>query len=747
MKPTRLIAFVIIFQFIFVEIIQAKDYIFVIDNSGSMRLRSHDANRRIPDSIIQFVELIDKEYPFGERISIIMFEKEARVLLPLTPTNMLIIDDKRTIKAALKELDYRGSWTLFGPAFDAFVKEMDLNASETHMILISDGRPDIATNKKINIKYIEDDIFDTVQLIKTKIKSNKKIFLHLFPFSKNYRTDYLKRFAYAANQLNSVKPYILRGEELFQRLKATFVFICADFPPGDVNFVMEFFVDDKDDVFSDVFDIIKKDLPVAYADIKFRRVTVKRLIDYDLYFETAQHPNVAFELMRKNKVNGMCMIYASDEQSFKYKILGCNHSEALMGFCKTRKQLGVDKELAFQFIKKYQSHEKQIIESVIPYDETSMTFMVKQNGDKLSVVENLRCRIVLMDPKKPDTVFSKYDLNDLSYTTDSNGIVTCHGIPRGVPLKFSIFPMAVFIDVLLAQKIITSGWKENTSKYTVEINDSEKNYPNVEVFAYAKPNEFSPSIARVVQGNVSATVEYRTSIDKQWQHLVKIKDTITRLDKKQLLLGYTYEIKATFHEFLETEDIQYEKDFLQTKKIHYGKEFYFKEIKIIYTAGRPLIQIPFYLNIPKVVRKNLSENLYSGKEIKLFNILIKFFKCSQQIDDRYCSFKLSTDLDIFIMLCEATSKMDFSPTQKIQLWGNLLATKFNCKNNNQIDRKTLTLTSAIIVLRLLEQHSEIINTKFKVDAEQTIMDIKNRNISKFLHTKIVAERIIDKFIK
>jgi len=808
------------------QIVQAKDYIFMIDNSGSMRHRSHDANRRIPDSIRQFVKLVDKHYPREERVSIIMFEDEATVLLPLTQTEYLIENDEKLLNNAFGRLDYRGQFTIFKHAFETFLKAMDYRSSETYLILITDGFPSQDDNNRSRDEYLtSQDTYKTEALIQKKIRNNKRINLMLIPFSNRISKKYLKRFAKAADQADSLQPKVTQGEELFQRLKSRFVFICADFPGGDVHFSMKILIDDEEGVFTNVFDIVKSKLPSFYSNVKLRKVHMKRKIDYDLEWESTQDPKVQSELMRKHKVNGLCMIYASDEQSFKFKLIGCQQPDPIMGYCRTRTQMGVDMELAKQFIYKYQEKEKQIIESVVPYDEASITVQVKQKGDKLPAIKGLRCHVDIMDPDNPNTIYSKIP-DQFESKTNLYGMATIQGIPRGVPFRLNLKPKAFTSLDPIAIKYIEGGWKDKVYSFDVEIDDNEKNYPKVEIMTYAKPNEFSPSIIKTNWGNTFATLKYRTMGESSWHDLVEIKDNRQTLNKNLLLRGYTYEITAKFRGFLKSEDSEtlpekentetyqlseireldddedrYENNL--TKKIspkdnlikkaypkddspdlniyednydkyksfeaneenqssdtftentsipsnetQYSERYYFDETIKLFTGGLPVIKIPFYLNIPLVVRQNLSNGLYIGKEKELYSVLKDFFKDSIDAQGETCAFKMSTDLSIFKMLCEVTSKLDFSPDKKVQLWGLLLKTKYNCKKDKfsaRFNRKTAILATSFILLKLIDQYPDKNSFKFRSDAEGSIKDIKHLSEGKYRIYEISAKEQVEKY--
>jgi len=792
MKFIRLFLFgIMICLHLIVEDVKAKDYIFMIDNSGSMRSTTHDANRQIPDSISQFVELVNTEYPEeNERVAIIKFQEKATILLPLTKTDILV-KNNTLLQNAFRELNYRGHWTIFKPAFEAFVRTMDPRASETNLILISDGKPDIVNDTKKNYMFIEDDSYESATIIRKSIKPYKNVVFYLFPFSNNYETRFLKRFAYAMSQPDAVKKNLKTGQELFQRLQSRFVFICNSFPPGNVNFNMKILIDDADDIFRNVFNLVKFELPRIYEDINLRNVNMKRSIDYNLTsWESVRTPKEQFELMRKHKVNGLCMIYASDEQSFKYKIIGCK-MPPVMGYCKTRRQVGVDRELASQFIVRYHRQEKEMIKSVVKHDEASLTFKVSQQGKKLSAIDNLRSRVVIMDPRNPGKVYTNYNIST-ERTTNTIGVVTYHKIPRGVPLTFELLPKEVDFDEILAKKFINAGWKKDLTKYNVVIADSPQNYPDdIIILAYAKPNEFSRSIARIGVGNVLARVEYRANEDGDWQHLIDIKDNQPELDKGKLLLGYTYEIKAQLKGFFQTQESQplsnipmveekplskkreerfFRKDdspdilIEQNNNTHrrqqqtrnefiaqYDEDSYFKETSILYTTGSTtIIKIPFFLNIPQVVRKNIQENRYMGKEKELFELIKRFLKEPQTKGNQVCAFKLSTDLDVFLMLAEImrSNKINFSSKEQVQLWGDLLRTTFNCKeNNDDIHKNTLTLATAKIVLKLIEQNSdELKKSSYKISAEETIHNIKSRYKTNFYKWEVTADRHISKYI-
>lgn len=773
-----------------IEDVYAKDYIFMIDNSGSMRSSKYDANRQIPDSISQFIELLDKEYPEkNERIAIIKFQEEATILLPLTNVGILV-KNKKLLQNAFRALNYRGHWTIFKPAFETFVRTMDPRASETNLILISDGKPDIVKDTNKNYMYVEDDSYESATIIRNSIKPNKNVHFHLFPFSTNSKTDYLKRFAYAMGQPDAVKKTLSTGQELFQRLKSRFVFICNSFPPGNVNFNMKILVDDADDIFRNVFNIVKYKLQRVYQDVNLRNVKMERSIDYNLTtWESISTKEEQFELMRKNKVHGLCMIYASDEQSFKYKIIGCK-LPPIKGYCKTRVQVGIDQVLANQFIDRYQRQEEKMIEQVVPTDWASLTFKINQQGDKLPAIDKLRCRVVVMDPKNPGKVYSEYN-NSTEKPTNSTGVVTYHDIPRGAPLTFELLPMAVDFNEILAKKFIKRGWKKDLTQYDVVIADTVENYPdNIIILAYAKPNEFSRSIARIGVGNVLARVEYRANKDGEWQHLIDIKDNQPELDKGKLLIGYTYEIKAQLKGFFQTQeipppplsnvpvdaekpdrkreerffrkddspDVHLEPNTIDKKSsqqprnefsAQYDEDAYFKETKILYITGSTtIIKIPFFLNLPQVIRKNIQQKRYVGRENELFDLIIKFFKEPLVLGDQTCAFKLATDLDIFLMLAEISesNEINFPPKKKVQLWGDLLRTTFNCKESKEIHKNTLTLATAMIVRKLIEQNSDLQKSNYKASAEEAILDIQSRYKDQFNKWKKAAERQIKRHI-
>ena len=344
----------------------SRDFIFMIDNSGSMRMRSHDVNRRIPDSIIKFTNIINEKYPNEDRVAIIKFDKRAETLMPLLSTEEIINDKK--LEKAFSNMDYRGKYTVINTALNTAFNVIDNYTNVIYLIIISDGDLSQSNDPLKNDLLILDDAIKVEKIIKTKINRYNNINLALIPFSKRVTYKYFKTFNSVTSEKDSLMEKVVKGEDLYYRLKSHFVYLCADFPKESVEFKMAFLIANEDGIASNVFDILMHDLPSTYEFVKLRKVNVIRIIKQGLKWSWDETKDIKIqkELLRKNKVNAICIVSANNDNSLKFRIIGCS-SYSREEYCTTNKTKDVNalQDVAIQFKNKYLKLEKEIIDEIL----------------------------------------------------------------------------------------------------------------------------------------------------------------------------------------------------------------------------------------------------------------------------------------------------------------------------------------------------------------------------------------------
>lgn len=110
------------------------DLAFVIDNSGSMKL--NDPDFITPALVRTFI----KEQSRLNYVSIILFDKRARLLMPLSPLSDNHHD--KTVETALARIDYRGQFTNTSMGIERALYELTMKGrsnSQKGIVLITDG--------------------------------------------------------------------------------------------------------------------------------------------------------------------------------------------------------------------------------------------------------------------------------------------------------------------------------------------------------------------------------------------------------------------------------------------------------------------------------------------------------------------------------------------------------------------------------------------------------------------------------
>jgi len=143
-----------------------KQIIFVLDNSGSMK--QNDPNRITRDVVANFIKNVDA----GSHLGMVIFDKDARVLNPLTEITGAEADTK--FIDSLNRLDYSGQLTNTPTGIERAIYELKTKGKKTAdkiIILLTDGIIDTG-DVKSNVeseRWLKEDLVPECQQLGIKI--------------------------------------------------------------------------------------------------------------------------------------------------------------------------------------------------------------------------------------------------------------------------------------------------------------------------------------------------------------------------------------------------------------------------------------------------------------------------------------------------------------------------------------------------------------------------------------------------